>query len=167
MTPRDASSIAATWLGLAAALIGGYATFFQFRESVNKQVDDRSTAAINFVIQFQTQHMLPIREKVYNHIFCTSDCAAKQPSATEIFAFVEFFDSVQYCADKGICDAHVIRDVFSPYATWHWPCLSRTVQAVRTGESKLKLARPYGYGLEKLVAADVGTAHCGNLRASR
>ena len=157
----------ATWLGLIAAIVGGYATYQQYRESVSKQVDDRATAAINFVTQFQNLQMLPIREKIHEYIFCRDDCAARQPSSSQLFAFVEFFDAIKYCADKNLCDASIIADVFAPYATWHWPCLAPSVEAVRRGEASLKLARPYGYGLEKLAVRDVGPGHCGNLEAQR
>ena len=164
---KDISSILATWLGLTAAIGGGYATHQQYRDSVDKQVDDRSTAAINFVLQFQNLQMLPIREKVYGFIFCQADCAAKAPSLSELFAFVEFFDAVKYCGDKAICDAQIVRDVFGPYATWHWPCLARLIETTRRGEESLKLARPYGHGLQTLAIRDVGNTHCGNLKASR
>jgi hypothetical protein len=167
MTARDISNILATWLGLMAAIAGGYAAFQQYHDSVSKQVDDRATAAINFVMQFQSQHMLPLREKVYDYIFCRDDCAARRPSNSQLFAFVEFFDAVKYCADKQLCDATIIADVFGPYATWHWPCLGPDVAAVRRGEAQLELARPYGHGLESLAVRKVGNAHCGNLRAGR
>ena len=167
MEGKHISGMLVSWLGLIAAIVGGYATFHQYRESVAKQVDDRSTAAINFVMQFQNMQMLPLREKIYDYIFCRSDCAAKTPSNSQVFAFVEFFDGIQYCADRNLCDATIIRDIFTPYATWHWPCLRPTIQAVRNTEAPLQLGRPYGYGLEKLSARDVGEAHCGNLRAAR
>lgn len=167
MSVKDISNMLVTWLGLMAAIIGGHAAYQQYRESVNKQVDDRSTAAINFVMQFQNLQMLPVREKIHGYIFCQSDCAAKQPSTSELFAFVEFFDAVKYCADKNLCDHEIIGDVFGPYATWHWPCLAGRINAVRRGEAVLKLARPYGHGLEKLAVRDVGSGHCGNLKASR
>lgn len=167
MSAKDISNILVTWLGLIAAIVGGYATYLQYHESVNKQVDDRATAAINFVMQFQNLQMLPVREKIYEYIFCKDDCAAKTPSTSQFFAFVEFFDAVKYCADKGLCDAQIIADVFAPYATWHWPCLSHGIKSVRQGEASLKLARPYGHGLEKLAVRDVGDKHCGNLKAVR
>jgi hypothetical protein len=159
---RDISSMLVSWLGLIAAIIGGYATFHQYRESVSKQVDDRSTTAINFVMQFQNMQMLPLREKIYDYIFCRNDCAAKTPSSSQVFAFVEFFDAVKYCADKQLCDPVIIREVFAPYATWHWPCLEPTVAAVRRAEASLNAARPFGHGLQGLAAQDVGTGHCGN-----
>jgi hypothetical protein len=160
---RAISNMLVAWLGLVAAIIGGYAGLSQYRESVAKQVDDRSTAAINFVMQFQNLQMLPLREKIYDYIFCRGDCAAKTPSNSQVFAFVEFFDAVQYCADKNLCDAGIVRDVFAPYATWHWPCLAPGIAAVRRGEAQLKLVRPYGHGLERLALRNVGTGHCGNL----
>jgi hypothetical protein len=163
---KDISNMLATWLGLIAAIVGGYAAFHQYRESVNKQVDDRSTAAINFVMQFQNLQMLPLREKIYGYIFCRDDCATRKPSNSELFAFVEFFDAIKYCADKGLCDPTIIADVFAPYATWHWPCLAPSIEAVRRGEADLKLARAYGHGLETLALRDVGNGHCGNLRGN-
>ena len=167
MSAKDISNILVTWLGLIAAIVGGYATYLQYRESVNKQVDDRATAAINFVMQFQNLQMLPVREKIHGYIFCQADCAAKTPTSSELFAFVEFFDAIKYCADKRLCDPEIIGEVFGPYATWHWPCLAPSIEAVRRGEAALKLARPYGYGLEKLAVRDVGPQHCGNLKGSR
>jgi hypothetical protein len=164
---KDFSNILATWIGLIVAIVGGYAAFNQYRESVAKQVDDRSTAAINFVMQFQNLQMLPLREKVYDYIFCRGDCAAKTPSNSQLFAFIEFFDAVSYCAERGLCDAGIVSDVFGPYATWHWPCLAPGIAEVRRGEAALKLARPYGHGLEKLAIREVGHAHCGNLKSGR
>ena len=164
---KDISSILATWVGLIVAIGGGYATFHQYRDSVAKQIDDRSTTAINFVMQFQNPQMLPLREKIYDYIFCRGDCAAKTPSNSQLFAFVEFFDAISYCAEKGLCDAGIISDVFGPYATWHWPCLAPGIAEVRRGEAALKPARPYGHGMEKLAISNVGTAHCGNLKGGR
>jgi hypothetical protein len=118
-------------------------------------------------MQFQNPQMLPLRDKILEFISCQADCAAKTPSRSQFFAFVEFFDAVKYCADKALCDAQIIADVFGPYATWHWQCLSRDIQAVRNGEAILELARPFGHGLETLAVRDVGNAHCGNLRGNR
>jgi len=163
---KDVSNMLVAWLGLIAAIGGGYVGLSQYRESVAKQVDDRSTAAINFVMQFQNLLMLPLREKIYDYIFCRGDCAAKTPSNSQLFAFVEFFDAVQYCADRNLCDAGIVRDVFAPYATWHWPCLAPGIAAVRKAEAQLEPVRPYGHGLERLAQRNVGAGHCGNLAAA-
>jgi hypothetical protein len=165
MSAKDISNIGATWIGLAAAMIGGYAAFQEYGESVNKQVDDRSMAAINFVTQFQGAHMMPLREKIYGFIFCQDDCVSKMPTNSEIFAFVEFFDAVKYCSDRNLCDTAIVKDVFGPYATWHWPCLKPFVQSVRKGEEALGVSNPYGHGLERLAMKDVGPSHCGNLKS--
>jgi hypothetical protein len=161
---KDFSNIAVTWLGLTAAIIGGYAAYRQYEDSVGKQLDDRSKTAIEFVTQFQSPHMLALRDKLYNFIFCGEDCAQRRPSQSEMFAFVEFFDAIKYCADRDLCDASIIKDVFGPYATWHWPCLAAEINAVRRGEAQLDLARPYGHGMETLSLKDVGSGHCGNLK---
>ncbi len=167
MRSNEFSNIAATWIGLAVATAGGYATFHQYRDSVSKQVDDRATAALNFVMHFQSQHMLPLRDKVYNAIFCGDDCASKRVTNSELFAFIEFFDVVNLCVDKGQCDAEIVRDVFGSYATWHWPCLSSFVEATRRSEAEFKLAKPFGHGLQSLAIRDTGKEHCGNLRSTR
>jgi hypothetical protein len=133
VSAKDISNMLVTWLGLMAAIIGGHAAYQQYRESVNKQVDDRSTAAINFVMQFQNLQMLPVREKIHGYIFCQADCAAKTPTSSELFAFVEFFDAIKYCADKRLCDPEIIGEVFGPYATWHWPCLAGSTNAAGRG----------------------------------
>lgn len=167
MNARDISSISATWIGLAAAAVGGYAAIQEYGESVSKQVDDRSMTAINFVMQFQSAHMMALRDKVYGFIFCVDDCATRQPTNSELFAFVEFFDAVKYCADRRLCDAQIVSDVFGPYATWHWPCLEGFIGTVRRGEEALGPKNPYGHGLQKLALKAVGPAHCGNLKPSQ
>lgn len=166
MSAREISNIAATWLGLMAAIVGGHAAYMEFRENAAKQVDDRSMAAVNFGTQFQGAHMMSLREKVYGWIFCAGDCAAKRPSNSEIFAFVEFFDAVKYCADRNLCDAEIVKDVFGPYATWHYPCLTKDINSVRLGEAALGVSHPYGHGLEKLALKQVGTNHCGNVASN-
>jgi hypothetical protein len=72
---------------------------------------------------------------------------------------------VKYCSDRKLCDEQIIKDVFAPYATWHWPCLAGEIALVRRGEAPLNLADPYGHGLETLALKDVGSGHCGNLKA--
>lgn len=166
MRANELSSIAATWIGLTAALFGGNAAYLEYQDSVAKQVDDRSMTAINFVTQYQSAQMMTLREKVYGFIFCQDDCAQKMPTNSELFAFVEFFDAVRYCADRGLCDKEIISDVFGPYATWHWPCIAPFVGSVRAGEKELGVPLPYGHGLEKLALKDVGAGHCGNVRAA-
>ena len=64
-------------------------------------------------------------------------------------------------------ESAVSHEVFGPYATWHWPCLAPSIEAVRRGEAALELARPYGFGLQKLAVRDVGPQHCGNLKGAR
>lgn len=160
---REISTIAATWVGIISALYGGHAAYNQYSKSVAKQLDDRATMAINFVTQFQSAHMMALREKIYGVIFCGNACETKTVSNSEFFAFVEFFDAVNYCAERNLCDREIIKDVFGSYATWHWPCLARDIKAVRRGEEQFGLSRAYGHGLETLKIKDVGTAHCGNL----
>lgn len=167
MNAKDGLTILATWVGVVAAIVGGYAAYLQYEKSVAQQVDQRSLTAIEFVIQFQSEHFMPLREKIYSYIFCSSQeaCASSHPSNSQVFAFIEFFDSIKYCADRNICDAQFVMDVFGPYATWHWPCLQPYVKSVRNGEKRMNLARPYGHGLETLVLSDAGNGHCGNLKS--
>ena len=165
MNAKDLSSIIATWVGVIAGIVGGYAAYLQYEKSVDAQVDGRSLTAINFVIQFQSEHFMPIREKLYNYIFCTDpqNCAAAKPTNSQIFAFVEFLDTVKYCSDKNVCDREIIHDVFSPYASGHWPCLAEHVHYIRSAEAELRLGRPYGVGFEELAPRGASDKHCGNI----
>lgn len=168
MSFRDASSIAATWVGLFAAIVGGYTGIHSYMGQASKKIDERKLQTFKMVQQYNSEEMVRIRAKILplvrSNTFCKDDArAAVQLDDNEAFAFVEFFDTLGLCLESDLCDADVAYTFFGAYANWHWPAMQSFVNSVRRGEKDFGLTRPYGYGLELMARKPMSRGdYCGS-----
>lgn len=167
MNFRDASSIAATWIGLLAAIAGGYTTINGYLAQTSKQIDERKLQTFRMVERFNADEMVRIRTKILPLVRSNTFCRASQREAVklddnEAFAFVEFFDTLGLCLEAKLCDEDIAYSFFGAYANWHWPAMRSFVNSVRAGEKDFGLARPYGHGLEMLARKPAAMGACGS-----
>ena len=165
MSIRDMSSILATWVGLVAAIAGGYATINGYLEQNAKRVDERKLHTFRLAQMYNTDDMLRIRTKILPLVRADTFCQTSQRNAAklddnEVFSFVEFFDTVGLCLEARLCDEDIAYTAFGAYANWHWPRMKSFIDAVRRGEEGFGLARPYGFGLQSLARKPVQSS-CG------
>ncbi len=164
MTDRQGSTSAAHWvqaLGtLASAVVGAAAAWFAlttYMDSVSKQVDERKVQVFRLHERFNAEPLFSIRKRVYSDILraagceSTADLTAGPSDDNDRFAFVEFFDVVQACEEAKLCDAGLVERLFAPYANGHWPYLKGYVDSVRAGEAGMRLAVPYGSGMQSIA----------------
>lgn len=160
----DSSSTAAQWVQaigtVASALVGviaGYFALTTYMDSVSKQVDERKVQVFRLHERFTSEPMLSVRKRIYGDIVRASGCnwqndITAQPSdQNDRFAFVEFFDVLDACLTAKLCDAELVDRFFTAYANGHWQFLSGYVGSVRNGEAPMKLAVPFGSGLQRLA----------------
>ena len=165
MNFRDMSGILATWVGLVAAVAGGYTTIRSYVATNEKQVDERKLQTFRLVERFGAADMIAIRNKILPLVVSDQFCRADQRQAVnlsdnEAFQFVEFFDTIGTCLDARLCDGDVAYSFFGAYANWHWPRMKGFVEQVRRGEKDFDLPRPYGHGLEAMARKPVAASRC-------
>ena len=165
VTFREISSIAATWVGLIAAIVGGYTTIDGYLGQTSKQIDERKLQTFRMVQLFNGDDMVRIRSKILPLVRSNTFCKDEQRAGanlddTEVFAFVEFFDTLGLCLEAKLCDADVAYSFFGAYANWHWPAMQSFVASVRAGEKDFGLTHPYGYGLETLARKPMAQGKC-------
>lgn len=164
---RETSSIAATWVGLIAAIVGGYTTINGYLAQTSKQIDERKLQTFRMVERYNGDDMVRIRTKILPLVRSNTFCNASQRASmklddNEVFAFVEFFDTLGLCLEAKLCDEDIAYTFFGAYANWHWPAMQSFVNSVRRGEKDFGLSRPYGYGLELLARKPMTQGKCGN-----
>lgn len=162
---RDVSNVTATWVGLVAAIVGGYTTINGYLAQASKQIDERKLQTFRMAERYNADEMVRIRAKILPLVRSNTFCRATQRAAAklddnEAFAFVEFFDMIGLCLDSKLCDEDVAYNFFGAYANWHWPAMRSFVNSVRAGEKDFGLARPYGYGLEMLARKPMSMGVC-------
>jgi hypothetical protein len=165
MSVRDLSSILATWIGLIAAIVGGYTTIDGYLAQTAKQIDERKLQTFRMVEKYNADDMVRIRTKILPLVRSDSFCLASRREAAklddnEAFAFVEFFDMLGLCLESRLCDEDIAYTFFGPYANWHWPRMKPFIDSVRRGETGFGLRRPYGFGLELVARKPVPASTC-------
>ncbi|MEQ1717174.1 MAG: hypothetical protein ABL907_14520 [Hyphomicrobium sp.] len=165
MNVRDVSNVVATWVGLFAAIVGGYTTINGYLAQTSKQIDERKLQTFRMVERYNNNDMVHIRTKILPLVRTNAFCQSSQRESmklddNEVFAFVEFFDMLGLCLESRLCDEDVAYTFFGAYANWHWPAMKSFIDSVRVGEKEFGLSRPYGYGLELLARKPVALGTC-------
>lgn len=150
------SNMLATWVGVFAAIAGGYTGLQQYQEDSGKKVDERKLQTFDLVKTFLSKDFVPVRDKVGQYVRARRQCDS-QPyqsfglTESELAGYVEFFDYAATCLEADLCDRPMVDRFFGPYAKAAWPVLDEYVAAARqaAGEAGPK---PFGYGLEQLAA---------------
>jgi len=162
---RELSAILATWIGLIAAIVGGYTTITGFLAQGEKQIDERKLQTFRMIEQFNSPRMLETRNKLLPLVRSDQFCQRGRRAAAglgdnEVFSFVEFFDMVGFCIEAKLCDGELAYTFFGPYANPHWPAMRSIIDVVRADEKESSLNRPFGFGLEMLARrARVSSCH--------
>jgi hypothetical protein len=169
MNVRQLSTLAATWLGLLAAIAGGYGTLQTYRAQVDKEIDERKLQTFRLIEKFGSKDLSEMRERILPLVttdtFCDGAAFAKSGlTLSQMFAFVEFFDLVQTCVDARLCDGELAYEAFGPYANWHWPGMQRVIEQTRAAERAMDLKKPYGHGLQSLARKPGYVSKCGGVR---
>lgn len=166
MSAREWSGILATWVGVIAAIAGGYAALDTYSEEARKKVDERAKQTLDLVQYFMSESFMPIRQKALAEVRHAEQCAAipaaDRMTDSEYFAFVEFFEMIDVCTESDLCDRKLVDAFFVPYANGHWAYLKGRIEETRKGEDRLgfKIARAFGAGLEHLAAVKIEPPKC-------
>lgn len=138
MQIKDWSAIFGTWVSIAAAITGGYFALHAYRADIAKRADGRTEQTLALFQIWEGQQFVQLRQDILH------EHSAREQ---EILAFVDFFDMVDSCNARGLCDAHLSEQIFGPYVHDAYCNTRQWVLDFRSSR-----ARPsFGAGLERLA----------------
>lgn len=167
MSFKDWSAVLGTWVSISAALLGGYLALQSYQEDVKtraeevaKRTDARVVQTFALLETFQGSEMMRIRNRMAQSY--ENNTVSALNGQQDFFAFVDFFDAIQVCIDRNLCEPDLAAQLFSPYAKGQFPPLRGLVQGVREAECQENTAatQPFGYGLEALATGMAPTGAC-------
>ncbi len=138
------SSVIGTWVGIGAAAFGGYTALQTYEEEVAKMEDARVVQTFGFLEMFNTSQRLQSRQLVM------SAANGGEPVAGhDLWVTLDFFDALQICVERNLCDQDLAVRLFQPYAAPIWAGLGEQIVGART-ESDPNM----GGGVEWLAGLD-------------
>jgi hypothetical protein len=126
---------------------------------------------------FNRSDMLAVRQRVSDALALTPDLFDEDASAAsgggeaatqtaeavsqseshvlpyDLVVYVDFFDAVQVCVERSLCDADLVDRLLKPYAIYN--DLKTDIEKVRAVEKDLNLRHPFGSGIEWLDQTDL------------
>ena len=134
------------WIGVIGALVGGYFGLGTYALDVEKKADARVVQTFDLYELFSSEAYVESRNRVLDSIYRGEDA-----SDNDIYLFVDFFDVVQICVERDLCEEQLVEELFRPYAAGSYDGLSEFINFVRRSEGQFELSREFGAGMEWLA----------------
>ncbi len=135
------SSTIATWVSIFGAAGGGYVALQTYDEEVAKMEDARVVQTFALYDMFNSAERLTARQRLFEHIQSDAELAA-----SDLYIMLDFFDALQICISRDLCDQDLAVRLFQSYAVPFWDGLDSVIVNSRTDSD------PYfGSGLEWLA----------------
>jgi len=171
------SAIIATWVGIVGAGWGGFQALAKYDAEIKHTADASVVQTFVLYDMFNRSDMLAVRQRVSDALSLTPDlsddeagaspaepAAAAQPaeavskpesqvSPNDLVVYVDFFDAVQVCVERKLCDADLVDRLLKPYAVYNE--LKTDIDKVRADEKELDLRHQFGSGIEWLDKTDL------------
>ncbi|MDZ4776346.1 MAG: hypothetical protein SGJ23_06130 [Alphaproteobacteria bacterium] len=167
MNFKDWSAVLGTWVSIAGALLGGYMALQAYqkdievrKEEVDKRADARVVQTFALYEQFQSAEMMRARNRLSAAV--VSGNINYLQGQHDLFAYVDFFDAVQVCLEREICDRPLTNQLLGTYAKNSFTYVSRLAAETRGAECESGIAgdHPYAYGLEALATGTPPSGDC-------
>lgn len=164
------SKVIATWVGMIAAVIGGWTAIDQQQKAIaaeqaqadkdyalqERQFQQEVRASLIETFKmfeiFNRSDQLAARERIYAE--GTDEAPAGVMKLNDVFIYFDFFDALQICVLSKTCDEYVASELFKPYAVDAWNKLGADAISYRTEANKPK----FGEGVEWLAGLEVVVA---------
>jgi hypothetical protein len=173
------STIFATWTAVLGAGWGGVQWLAKYDEEIKRSEDSHVVQTFSLYDTFNRAEMLRIRERI-EAIADAQETAAAEPAAAsasltaapaapapgpspqpdrsqlpqpDLYVYVDFFDAVQVCVERALCNADLVDRLLKPYA--EFDLLKERIEQVRESEKDQKLRHVFGEGIEWIDATDL------------
>lgn len=121
------SSVLGTWVGIGAAVFGGYTALQTYNEEVAKMEDARVVQTFSFLEMFNSSQRLQSRQLVM-----AAANGGEPIAGHDLWITLDFFDALQICVERNLCDQELAVQLFQPYAAPIWNGLGGEIVAGRT-----------------------------------
>lgn len=121
------SGVLGTWVSIAAAGVGGYTALQTYEEEVAKMEDARVVQTFALFEMFNTAERLQARQRIMD--------AANNDTPFEghdLWITLDFYDALQVCVARNLCDQDLAVRLFQPYAAPIWNGLNSEIVGGRT-----------------------------------
>ncbi|WP_395648350.1 hypothetical protein [Terricaulis sp.] len=150
MTFAGWSAVLATWIGIGGAVAGGYRALETYEKEVAKMEDARVVQTFALFDMFNNSERLHARQRIFDHIHNEGTAAqGEELSRNDVYIFVDFFDALQICVERDLCDRDLSKRLFQSYAAPVWDELGTVITASRDENDP-----EFGSGLEWMASLD-------------
>lgn len=165
------SAIFATWTAVAGGAWGGVEWLTKYDEEIKRSEDSHVVQTFALYDAFNRGDMLRIREKIYVlpdsafEVHPAEDPAPEAEAAPavepepvqftsgDLFVYVDFFDAVQVCVERALCNADLVDRLLKPYA--EYDLLKALIDQVREGEKDSNRRHVFGEGIQWIATVDL------------
>lgn len=145
MPERESNSMAlSAWMqvvssvvGAVAAIVAGWVGWQSLVQSDQNHKEGEIIQTLAFFATFNGPSMIGIRGEVEKEDWCVryyggDDHYEMRLTSAEASSFVDFFDTVNMCGQRELCNTDFAQQLFGPYAEEHYDELSRFILNKRT-----------------------------------
>ncbi len=137
------SGVFGTWVSIAAAAGGGYMGLQTYNEEVSKMEDARVVQTFALYDMFSSEERLLARQRILD-----AANGGTEFIGHDLWLTLDFFDALEVCVKRDLCDQDLALRLFQPYAVPIWNGLGEQIVGGRT-ESDPNM----GGGLEWLAGS--------------
>ncbi|MGE0742568.1 MAG: hypothetical protein AB7O98_14605 [Hyphomonadaceae bacterium] len=139
------SAIIGTWVSIFGAAAGGFMALQTYEEQVQKMEDARVVQTFSLYEMFNSGERLQARAALFAH---TKDGAPLD--ANQLYVMLDFFDALQICVERGLCNEELSVRLFQSYAVPFWDGMGAQIVASRTESDP-----SFGAGLQWMASLPV------------
>jgi hypothetical protein len=139
------SSTIATWVSIFGAAGGGYFALQTYDEEVAKMEDSRVVQTFALFEMFNSAERLEARQRLFDHI--QSDAELQ---ANDLYVVADFYDALQICVNRNLCDRDLSVRLFQSYAVPFWNGMEEVIVNSRTASDP-----HFGGGLQWMAGLPV------------
>lgn len=127
------SAVLGTWVSIIGAAVGGYMALQTYQEEVSKMEDARVVQTFGLFQMFNTGERLSARRAIYEYLRAkNSNDVNAHVSPDDIYVFVDFYDALQICVERNLCDRDLSIRLFQSYAVPVWDDMEDELKGART-----------------------------------
>ncbi|MEZ5960929.1 MAG: hypothetical protein R3C30_10965 [Hyphomonadaceae bacterium] len=121
------SGVLGTWVSIAAAAGGGYLGLQTYNEEVAKMEDARVVQTFALYDMFSSEERLLARQRILDAANSGSPYVGH-----DLWLTLDFFDALEVCVKRDLCDQDLAVRLFQPYAVPIWTGLESEIVGGRT-----------------------------------
>jgi hypothetical protein len=121
------SGVLGTWVSIAGIFGGGVAALNTYSEEVAKMEDARVVQTFALFEMFNSAERLQARQRILDAANSSTEYAGH-----DLWITLDFYDALQVCVERNLCDQDLAVRLFQPYAIPIWNGLSSDIVSGRT-----------------------------------